>query len=691
MVPISADSAANAQKQTRRMVPRIVPAIPLRLSRAPPAARPITPEESIRGTVVTPQEPESAPPVVGATSEQGMQEHGKQEREKEHSAEQRAAVVGESPLTPDSRISVADKHDEGAPAFVHSPPVSDAGPADDINNASRPMSSNAQPRLAVPTQLLPMPPAPDKNGTDLAHPPLHRHQLSAGAIEFRSTNDSPVVPSTPQHSRQDGYAAQAALPQPPPGFATPQYAPFFPAHAHQPADVGASWFAQPYPTILSDASKEIDEDVNFPQLPQVAGSLPTASNINLPEAGASFAANGTSALSSRSHGKPPSGDRLPNDHGAGQYATSYQNGTVPPAESFDESPFELAAYLSTQFGNPEFTDFVLQIRSPEFAPLSIPVHGIIIVRSPVIADAIRHSPASNHRPRDIRKMIDISVSDPFVTQESVEEAIKVIYGAPLLSAQNFLFGLGSYIYESAQVGPSGDAQRRMQQILSYIAAARTLRLPAMHTRGMEIARLLIRWDTVEQVLRYGLQPWSRVDGLPTEDPFVAALLDYAMEFMAYAFPVNFKLYPIAPELQGVPRLPPVTATRQPAHNPRLSKIRFGDASPEDYTQPNHANKVLSTILLSLPPPLIERIFNHRAIANQIGWTGAATIMRDVVHERESRRQKTLQTQPKVAHNGSIPALLTNNLYTEEHVEQVEPSPLHPSGYRLVAKHMTGET
>jgi hypothetical protein len=373
---------------------------------------------------------------------------------------------------------------------------------------------------------------------------------------------------------------------------------------------------------------------------------------------------------------------------------AYQNG-AGPTERLEESPFELAAYLSTQYGNPEFADFTLQVRSPEGILLSVPVHGIVVVRSPVIAEALRRSPAPSHRGRDARRLVDVLALDPLTTRESLDEAIKVLYGAPLLSAQTFLYGLAPYMYDGGQASSSNDARRRMQQVLSYIAAARTLQMPSMQARGIEIARLLLRWDTIDQVIRYALQadpgPRPRPEGPDTDDPFIAALTGYAVEFVAYTFPADFKLCTIAPEFKDVPRLPALVESQpQPTtHKSRLSKIRFGEAQPEDGPPPSHLTSVLSTILLSLPPSFIERLFNHRATANHIGWTGAANVLRDIINERENRRRKAYG-QLKQTPDGAIPNVLLHNVYTEERVEQVEPSPQHPCGHRLATKRVAGE-
>jgi hypothetical protein len=717
-----ADTAGFAQKQRqgRRPGSRIVPAIPYRLSRAQPAARPITPEESNKGTVTRQPELQPEPQTV-------------EEKQPDEVGEAQQGGVADTPLTPDSRTSGAEKSEAEAPVLADSPSKSEEdpiAPADDegmysilvggksfvrhhltspvegtqvnghaIDTPIAPSEPPADPKpavngvhrkLTIPAHLPPpfypsnkndtlTPPANGSNTTDI---PSHRHQLSAGALVFQSANESPVVPITPQELVPDGHG-QHALPRPPPGFGPEQFAPFFPGHAQHPSEAGAPWHLPS--NNIAPPDPAFENGVAYP------GPY----NGHFPPEEAAFGTNGTVTSHSQSPSKAQFGETVPTpDHGEEQHAVPYQNGTAPSAVRLEESPFELASYLSTQYGNPEFADFILQVRSPESILVSVPVHGIVVVRSPVIADAVHRSPAPSHRSRDARRLVDVLALDPLTTRESLEEAVRVLYGAPLLLAQTFLYGLGPYAYESDQASPSTDAQRRMRQLLSYIAAARTFQMPSMQARGVDIARMLLRWDTVDQVLQYVLAaspaPRSRAEGPDSDDPFVATLLSYALEFIAYTFPVDFKLYTIAPEFKQAPRLPTSLEPRQPTHNPRLSKIRFGDAPTEDDHQPSHATTVLSTILLSLPLPLVERLFNHRGTANQIGWTGAANILRDVINERENRRQKASRAQLKPTQNGTAPSVLMNNVYMEERVEQVEPSPLRPSGHRLTTQRVAGE-
>ncbi|KAF2025967.1 hypothetical protein EK21DRAFT_75127 [Setomelanomma holmii] len=701
MAPIVAGTAApSAQRQARRPLPRIVPAIPHRLSRTIPSARPITPDESNQGAV--------------AHNEPQPQPQPRRVVEKLEEESQPTTAV-DAPMTPDSRASV-DKSEVGAAVLAASPAksaedhieraVHDAGvePEPETNGHAmpdpdtqlQPVTNGAHRKLTVPTEL-PPPFYPSSktdrqtlhtDGSDAAVPQSHRSQLSAGAAAFRARNGSPATPATPYEIEQDSHDQLSAGPRPPPGFAPPEFTPsFFPGHSHHPSEAGAAWPYQPYPDLIHTNGS----DFNSPSFPP--GPDAYAASFDDPQRPA-VGLNGTLTAPSQSPNKAQFGEVKPSsDHGEDQRGVTYPSGSPLHTERFGESPFELAAYLSTQFGNPEFADFILQIRSPDSILVSIPVHGIVVVRSPVIAEAVRRSMPAAHRSRDTRRMLDVLVTDPFVTRESLEEAVKVLYGAPLLSPQPFLYGIASCAYDNNHQSSSNDAQKRMRQLLSYIAAGRALQLPSMQACGVDIARSLLRWDTVGEVLQVALHSSTAArmkNGSEPEDPFTAALLNYAIDFMAYTFPVDFKLYSIAPELQELPRLPVHLDARPAAHNPRLSKIRFGDAPLEDNSKPGHAARMLSSILLSMPLTLLDRLFNHRATANQIGWTGVVKVMRDVVTERENRRQKALKGEVRPVQDGNVPSALLHNVYIEERIEQVEPSSLYPSGHRMTAQRLTSD-
>jgi hypothetical protein len=507
--------------------------------------------------------------------------------------------------------------------------------------------------------------------------------------------DSPAQPATPHDYAASDHGHRQSVPRIPPGFAPPNFTPsFFPGHSHHPSDAGAPWLYPPY-SMPPPPEPMYGNGGEFQSPPFTAGpsAYPEPYQGRFSPEEARFPTNGIATSHSQSPSKSHFGEPLPlTDRAEVQHGPSQQDGAMPRTEQMSESPFELASYLSTQFGNPEFADFILQVRSPEYQYISIPVHGIVVVRSPVIANAVRRSIPPAHRSRDSRRLVDVLTTNPFVGTESIEEAIKVLYGAPLLSLQSFLYGLRPYTPEVLHAQATTDARRRMEQLLSYIAAGTVLQTPSMQARGVEIAKALLRWDTIEQVLHFGLQAarsaaGPKTDGVDVHDPFATELLNSAIEFIAYNFPNDFNLCRTAPELRDEPRLPSLAETRAPTHNPRLSKIRFGDAPMEDEAQPSHVSRTLSSILLSLPLPLLDRLFNHRATANQIGWTGAAKVLHDVVNERENRRQKAVRGQLQL--DGTAPSALLDNLYLEERVDHVGASALHPSGYMLSANHSVG--
>jgi len=105
-----ADTARRgvAQKQHGRLGSRIVPAIPYRLYRAQPSARPITPEESNKGTVTQQSEPQPEPHTVT-------------EKQPDSRPEEEAHQVdtADTPPTPDSQPSDAEKRETDEPVITN--------------------------------------------------------------------------------------------------------------------------------------------------------------------------------------------------------------------------------------------------------------------------------------------------------------------------------------------------------------------------------------------------------------------------------------------------------------------------------------------------------------------------------------------------------------------------------------------
>lgn len=105
MAPTVADMAPPAQRQARRPLSRIVPAIPHRLSRSRniPSARPVTPDESNKGTT-TKKEPEPQAEALKPAKE-----------------ELPTSTTKGAPMTPDSRTSDDGKSEVEATVLAASP------------------------------------------------------------------------------------------------------------------------------------------------------------------------------------------------------------------------------------------------------------------------------------------------------------------------------------------------------------------------------------------------------------------------------------------------------------------------------------------------------------------------------------------------------------------------------------------
>ncbi|OSS54342.1 hypothetical protein B5807_00568 [Epicoccum nigrum] len=714
MAPISAEAARPAQKQqARRPVSRIVPAIPHRLSRRVPAATPSASVPSHKDAVAQ-QKQESEPEPEPQTQQPAVEERQPEEQqqtapagetvpvpEPKAAAEEPEPAVEAAPpaLASSPAKSQAEEAQQAAEVHVGNPAVSDKSshvheaPPADIE--SKPQTNGVH-RKELPPPFYPS--SMSGVNTPVAESydnVFHPAGPSVDGVMGTVVQDLPPQPVTPQAYEAAGHGQRQSVPRIPPGFAPPDFTPsFFPGHTHHPSDAGAPWVCPPY-SMPPPPEPMYGNGTEFQSPPFTAGPAAYAEPYppQFSPHDPRFATNGIATSHSQSPSKSQFGESLPNpEHVELHHSQPQQNGVGPRSEEMSESPFELASYLSTQFGNPEFADFVLQVRSPEYQYISIPVHGIVVVRSPVVANAVRRSIPPSHRSRDSRRLVDVLTTNPFVATESVQEAVKVLYGAPLLP-HSFLYGLGHYSSEMPHPQVTKDARKRMDQLLSYIAAGNVLQIPSMQARGVEIAKALLRWDTVEQVLHYGLHAAraaarSNTEGADVHDPFAQELLNSAVEFIAYNFPADFTLYKLAAELRNDPRLPTLSEDRASTHNPRLSKIRFGDAPTDDDTQVSSVARLLSSILVSLPLPLLDRLFNHRATANQIGWTGAAKVLRDVVDERESRRLKAVRSQMQI--DSAASSVLMENLYVEERIEHVGNSPMHPSGCMVTAHHANGQ-
>lgn len=589
------------------------------------------------------------------------------------------------------QVDGTDKHARPPHAGDESDATPQPEPAIVANaNGERPKSTV---RTELPPEFYPRErPAGHTPALENMDPLAHRQYPSVEGLVFGgAAQDSPAVPSTPQDFETGlRTAQQQAYGRPPPGLAPPHMAPqFFPGHSHHPSEPAASWPHPPYSMALPpDAIYANGTDFHSPIYPPVSAAFQTPFSAPFSPQGGPAAPNGKIT---RSHSQSPSKSHHGEDRSS--YEDELQNAVHMNGRASISYPasevYDIGKHVMNLFGNPEFTDHIFQIRSPEAILWSMPVHAAVVSRSPVILEALRHGAPPPFPTKDTRRLAEVVTDDMFVTAESLNEAFKILYAAPLLPADVFLYNLNPYDSSHGQPYAFNEARKRMGQAISYAAAGRVLQIPEMQACGLQIAKSLLRWDTLDIAFHFGLSA-SKTTVQPNGfgpdnrllETYAVPLLDDALEFMAYNFPSDFSLHAIAPELRQTPRLPVVVESKQPAHNPRLSKIRFGDAPPEDELKPSDITQVLSSILVSLPLALLDRLFSHPAAANKVGWSGLAKIMRDAIDEREKRRQKILKIQAKPLVD--VPKMLQENLYREE---RVEPSSERPSGLKPVATRM----
>ncbi|TKA75799.1 hypothetical protein B0A55_06393 [Friedmanniomyces simplex] len=358
----------------------------------------------------------------------------------------------------------------------------------------------------------------------------------------------------------------------------------------------------------------------------------------------------------------------------------------------------LRYHVYSQFCNPTLADCHLQIVERESgARQYLDAHKIILSRSPTLLDIIQtsESPIS----AALKTQVPVHLRDHNLRIKPFMDCVRYLYGGSLTT-------LNQLIQTSVNSEAPTKNEERMELVLQYVAIAAWLRLPAVAARAMDTTLSLLHWDTMAAVLAFaldgGLGPSFTVEdgsemscassddslgradgiGMPTYDPYSTNLLHRVINFTVHMFPPNFYLDATAPQLASPPRLPPLPPaheSRPSRSDPRLSQIRFGELSLEDHKMPSLVTTTISSLLLSLPFPLLKCVLEHNGMVFQLGPDTVASIMRQVVAEREVRRKRVLQARTAGQTEDGAGLLLVQNLYFEE---RVEASALHRAGFRV---------
>lgn len=374
----------------------------------------------------------------------------------------------------------------------------------------------------------------------------------------------------------------------------------------------------------------------------------------------------------------------------------------PPPEvaSNMENADALRLHVVTQFNDPNYSDCVLLVTEQATGnEQSFDAHRIVVSRSSSLVSLISTSDSSQS-PVQVR----VTLSGKYLRIDAFTDALKYLYGGPLLQIDQHRPGSSA-----GERFPSN--VERMEHALRYIATGKSMNLQAVALRGVEVAGGLLHWDTMSTALAFALdgglsQVWNVEDGsedrastassddslgrpetmsTPTYDPYATNLLQRIVDFTVHVFPPNFYLDASAPQLASCPRLPnlpPAHESRQSRSDPRLSQIRFGEIPIEDHQRPSFATTTISSVLLSFPFQLLKCVLEHYDLAARLGPETVASIMRQVVAERETRRTKILNARAASQINDGTDAQLAQNLYWQE---SVEPSAQHRAGFRLARR------
>lgn len=376
-----------------------------------------------------------------------------------------------------------------------------------------------------------------------------------------------------------------------------------------------------------------------------------------------------------------------------EYPPMFPNqGMQPQMMNRVEGDDELVQHFRHQFGNPEFSDFTLELRyiDDRAAPVRIPGHRIVFSRSAELAGQLRRQTLPPSPSGGSSQTLLLETGSKWIRSDSFWMAAQSLYGVPLLPNQ-----VPRPASEAGELTDAGSSGEQLDFALSYAAAGHLLGWGPVVRRGCEVATQLLNWQTVERVLEFALEDYKD-KGLHDAYKYgdgSKILLDSVVTFIVHNFPPTFELDGNVAEPVQYARLPinpgpgPVPAPEAPTppasgSNPsvqlgkgrrsqKITGIQFGDFSAPDNKvntesetpkAPRQAQPVshgvLSRLLLNIPFTQLKMVLESSGSGNVQGWANAESryrIVKTAVDERESLRLRALQiiTSGRVANASAI--------------------------------------
>lgn len=342
----------------------------------------------------------------------------------------------------------------------------------------------------------------------------------------------------------------------------------------------------------------------------------------------------------------------------------------------------LVAHLLRNFNIPVYADcrLVLTHREERFGLTQWYLSSLLLAQSTKLQELLQAGRTS----ADGRKLIQLNLTDRFITPRSIESVLRICYGEspPAFS------GIGPEdIFPRSRVEA---LTHWMTDALSYAAAGFLLKIDIAVLRGLDMASKLLSWENLEKALSFGLEseiergrsasasvipayrPLNPVDGeqsssgacntppsqeTPITDnsnvhtsstsasgdyhpPQIQSAFDllmHCLRFLTERFPESWKLDVSARPLADVDRLPFTVESQSPLSKSRLCTIQFGDRPSEATAKALDRNLLISSILLSLPHIWLDYML--KSVGEPI--RGEIT---SIVKERERRRYVVLRSQ-----------------------------------------------
>jgi hypothetical protein len=334
---------------------------------------------------------------------------------------------------------------------------------------------------------------------------------------------------------------------------------------------------------------------------------------------------------------------------------------------------EALSFLRHGISDSTFNDCMLEVRFPESSEFQdhpgyrqlhnvLRTHGhrFVFSRSPMLAGVMK---AHGTVPGGV---IFLEVNDEYMRSDIFWYSLRTLYGWSLAD--------GILPTELAL----RDVRDDLKTTLGYIATARYLQLPWVHSVAVHRASRLLFWNTIELAVKFVSQ--IATISLRNDGSGISELVEQVLSFIVHNFPADFVLDVNAGDY-GFPRFPPSSSTprnpnappiangtssglhsrqssksqaqmpRNPrvSSNLRLSQIKFGDISPPKNGQSTRAlttnDTIFSRTLLNLPFDLLKQILEHPHLGKLSGELHPASrqsIITEIIAERESRRLRALE-------------------------------------------------